>query len=62
MKKEIDYVLTSASCRECTGLIPRPPLNDYEQESYEEFFPYGIPPVIEKEDDQLSWHSCHKIV
>ncbi len=46
MEKEIDYVLTSASCRECTGLIPRPPLNEDEQESYEEFFPYGIPPVI----------------
>lgn len=49
MKKEIEYVLTSASNTECTGLMPRPPLNEDEQESYEDFFPYGIPPVIEKD-------------
>lgn len=49
MKKEIEDIFTSASCRECTGLMPRPPLNEDEQESYEELFPYGIPPVIEKD-------------
>ena len=37
----IDYLNQAASTTECTGLMPTPPLNNYEKESYEEI----IPPV-----------------
>jgi hypothetical protein len=49
MKKEIEYLLSSASNTECTGLMPRPPLTEAEEEAYEDFFPFGIPPIIEKD-------------
>ncbi len=51
MVKEIEYPLYTASTTECTGLMPRPPLTEDEEESYEEFFPYGIPPVIETDNE-----------
>ena len=51
MEKEIEYISSSASSTECTGLMPRPPLTEAEEESYEDFFPYGIPPVIETDTE-----------
>lgn len=41
---EYDYVLTSASARECTGLIPFLPASEEELESYNEIY-HIYPPV-----------------
>ncbi len=41
----IDYLNQAASTTECTGLMPTPPQNDYEKESYEEIFFPGNKPV-----------------
>lgn len=39
-----DDYLFSASCQDCTGLIPSVTHNDAEVDSYEELYPY-LPPV-----------------
>lgn len=39
MKKENEG-LQAASFRDCTGLIPAPPQNEAEMESYEELYPF----------------------
>ncbi|MCI8376304.1 MAG: hypothetical protein HFI29_12875 [Lachnospiraceae bacterium] len=35
-----DYLGNSCSSMDCTGLIPRAPLNEAERESYEEVYHY----------------------
>ncbi len=48
----IDYLNHAASMTELTGLMPTPPQNKYEQESYEKiFFPGNKPLTSEKEAD-----------
>ena len=44
----IDYLNQAVSTTECTGLMPTPPQNDYEKESYEEIFFPGNKPIIAK--------------
>lgn len=43
MKEEKQNGLQAASSGDCTGLIPTPPQNDAELESYEELYPF-LPP------------------
>lgn len=40
-------LMDSSSTTECTGITPRPPVNDSEYESYHEVFHFG-PPKQEK--------------
>lgn len=48
-----DYLSTSASARECTGLIPSLPLSEAERESYKALFHYEPPkPDAEKENEK----------
>lgn len=42
------YTDSLCSAQECTGLIPSPPLTDAELESYEELFPFLVPPQTDK--------------
>ena len=35
-----DINIQACSTMDCTGLIPTPPKDDFEQESYEELYPY----------------------
>lgn len=41
-------LLQSASSMECTGLIPRPPANENENNSYHEIFDFGPPDIKKK--------------
>lgn len=43
MKDEKIDGIQAASFRDCTGLIPTPPQNEAEIESYEELYPF-LPP------------------
>ena len=45
---EIDYLQT-ASCQDCTGLIPVGSLTDDEMENYEELYPF-LPQAIHKKN------------
>ena len=48
-KASFDFDLMDASTStECTGITPRPPLNDSEYESYQEVFNFG-PPKLGKQ-------------
>ena len=50
-KASFDFDLMDASTStECTGITPRPPLNDSEYESYQEVFNFGPPKVRNKKD------------
>lgn len=35
-----DIDIQACSVTDCTGLIPTPPMNEAEEESYEELYPY----------------------
>lgn len=50
-KKKIAFdfnLMEASSSTECTGITPRPPLNENELESYKEVFDFG-PPIAKKE-------------
>ena len=50
-KASFDFDLMDASSSaECTGIAPRPPLNDGEYESYQEVFNFGPPTIRNKKD------------
>ncbi len=41
-------LMDASSSTECTGISPRPPLNDGEYESYQEVFNFGPPKLGKK--------------
>lgn len=43
-------LMEASSSTECTGITPRPPLNENELESYKEVFDFG-PPIAKKEKE-----------
>lgn len=45
-----DSCFTNSLCsaRECTGLIPSPPQTEAELDSYEEMYPFLVPPITAK--------------
>lgn len=45
-----DYLTHAVSTMYCTGLIPTPPLNEEEADSYEAIYPYK-PPVIKPQKE-----------
>ena len=47
-----DYLSTSASARECTGLIPTPADSEYERESYEALFHFEPPKLDDSNQDE----------
>ncbi len=50
-KKSISFdfsLMDASTSTECTGLTPRPPVNDNEEESYQEVFKFG-PPKLNKD-------------
>lgn len=50
-KASFDFdLMDSSSSTECTGITPRPPLNEGEYESYQEVFNFGPPKVRAKKD------------
>ena len=50
-KASFDFDLMDASSStECTGITPRPPLNDSEYESNQEVFDFGPPKIRTKKD------------
>ena len=50
-KAYFDFDLMDASTStECTGITPRPPLNEGEYESYQEVFNFGPPKVRTKKE------------
>ena len=51
-REDYDYLAHSASCQDCTGLIPFLPESDEELESYEDIYPYQPPKVIPAEKNK----------
>lgn len=47
--KDYDYLTNSASCHDCTGLIPSLPSDEAEEESYEALYPY-MPKTVKKSE------------
>lgn len=45
----LEEMMDVASATECTGLMPTPPANDAEAESYTELYPVPRPPKPPKE-------------
>lgn len=43
-------LMDASSSTECTGMTPRPPLNDSEYESYQEVFDFGPPKIRNQKD------------
>lgn len=70
-KKKIDYreheepeecfpdISNVASATECTGLMPRPPLNNQELESFQELSPMEIPKGKEDVRDSVQYKEHH---
>ncbi len=46
--KEEDFIMNSESGTDCTGLMPTPPLNEAESESYEEVYDF-LPNAVKKQ-------------
>ncbi|MBO5409423.1 MAG: hypothetical protein J6A61_08530 [Clostridia bacterium] len=43
-------LMNASSSTECTGITPRPPLNDGEYESYQEVYDFGPPKLRAQKD------------
>ena len=46
-----DYLSGAASSQDCTGLIPSAPLSEAELDSYEELYPFLVPPASDIKDN-----------
>ncbi len=52
-KKKLSFdfdLMDASSSTECTGIAPRPPMNDAEYESYQEIFQFGPPNIKNKKE------------
>ena len=45
-----DYIGNACSARDCTGLIPANPPDEYGRESYEDIYSYLTKPAAKKEE------------
>lgn len=43
-----DFTMNAESGMDCTGLMPTPPLNEYEADSYEEVYDF-LPNAVKKQ-------------
>ena len=51
---DYNYLDKSACCTECTGLITHGPVNDVALTSYQEVYPFLVPPVTENDPHKKS--------
>lgn len=54
---DYDYLSNAASSGDCTGLIPAPPQNEAELESYCDLYQYLPPAAAKKDFDSSQIHS-----
>ena len=47
-----DFIMNSQSGTDCTGLMPTPPLNKAEEESYDEVYDF-LPTAVKKQPREL---------